>query len=318
MTLRYLPEAALAGLNISTQDIIASIEAMLRAQAAGRMWAAPKSVLTPPDGRYMMSTLAAADDPPLMAVKTLILNPRNAERGRAVINSLVTVLDSDTGEPVALLDGNWITAVRTAGLSAVSAQTMANPQSESVAFLGCGVQAQSHLRAFADMFPLKRITMAGRGKANIEALGRLAEELGLVADVAASPEAAMTDADIVVTSLTRAPDRPPFLDASLLKAGSFTAIVDLAEPWKQETFAAFDRIIIDDLQQEAAMAVKIAPPDLIHGDLSGLVLGRVPGRKAPPERTAFIFRGIALGDLALAALAYQRACAANVGMLLDT
>jgi hypothetical protein len=61
------------------------------------------------------------------------------------INSLVVLQDGDTGLPLAVIDGNWITAVRTAGLSAVAAQRFANPQASAIAFIGCGVQAQSHL-----------------------------------------------------------------------------------------------------------------------------------------------------------------------------
>jgi len=100
----------------------------------------------------MMAALAAADDPPYLAVKTVIMNPRNSTRNLPQINGLVTMLDSDTGLPVAILDGNWITAVRTAGLSAVAAKHMARSDSSTVAFIGCGVQAKSHLRAFAEMF----------------------------------------------------------------------------------------------------------------------------------------------------------------------
>ena len=87
------------------------------------------------------------------------------------------MLDSETGLPVAILDGNWITAVRTAGLSATAAKYMATKDSAVAAFIGCGVQAKSHLRALADVFPLQRIKVFGRGQANIDSLCQLAHEL---------------------------------------------------------------------------------------------------------------------------------------------
>jgi ornithine cyclodeaminase/alanine dehydrogenase len=71
--------------------------------------------------------------------------------------------------------------------------------------------------------------------------------------------------------------------------------------------AAFDRIVIDDREQEAAMADPMVPLNLVSGDLAGLVTGATAGRRTDNERTAFIFRGLGLGDLALAALAYERA-----------
>jgi ornithine cyclodeaminase/alanine dehydrogenase len=317
MPLRFLSEADLERLALTTQDVIASIEGLIQGLAAGTVWSAPKAVMLPPDGRYMMAALAAADDPPLLAVKTVILNPKNSERGIPLINGVVTMLDSGTGLPVAVIDGNWVTAVRTAGLSATAAKAMARPDSSIAAFIGSGVQARSHLRAFADLFPLKEIRISGRGRANIERLSDAAQKLGLAAEVADSPVAAMRGADLVVTTLTRAPGRPPFLDAGELKPGAFAAVVDLAEPWKQDTFDVFDRIVIDDLEQEAATATKLAPPHLVTGDLAGLVQGRVKGRTSPEERTAFIFRGYGIGDLALAGLAYQKAAAAGIGKLID-
>ena len=76
----YLSEARLAGLGLTTQDVIDSIEAAIRGCEQGTVWSAPKAVIQPGDGRYMMAALAAADEPPLLAVKTVILNPRNSAR----------------------------------------------------------------------------------------------------------------------------------------------------------------------------------------------------------------------------------------------
>ncbi len=305
-TIPYLSEETLAGLGITTGDVIESIEALIRGSAQDTVWSAPKAVILPSDGRYMMAALAAMDNPSLLAVKTVVLNPRNPERGLPQINGLVTMLDSETGLPVAILDGNWITAVRTAGLSAVAAKYMANKGAAVSAFIGCGVQAQSHLRAFSDMFPLQRVNVFGRGQANIDGLCQLADELGLSSEICNSGKDAVEGADLVVTSVTYSAQLVPFLDANWLAPGCFAAITDLAAPWTKESFSAFDQIAIDDLAQEAALPNKLAAPELVTGDLSGLVMGKFNGRNQLNDRTAFIFRGHALGDLALAALAFQR------------
>lgn len=302
----YISEAALAGLDISTREVMDSIEAMIQGCARGSVWSAPKAVILPEDGRYMMAALAAADDPPLLAVKTVVLNPRNPQKNLPQINGLVTMLDSDTGLPVAIMDGNWITAVRTAGLSAVAASYMARPAASVVAFVGCGVQARSHLRAFADLFPLATVRVFGRGQPNIDRLCELAAGLGLESVVCAAGQEAIEEADLVVSSVTYSAGLEPFLDASGMQPGSFAAITDLAAPWHKASFAALDRIAIDDLEQEAALPNKLAPLEYVTGDLSGLVLGEWAGRANPQQRTAFIFRGHALGDLALATLAYQK------------
>ena len=312
-TILYLSEENLAGLDISTAEVIESIESLFHGCAQSKVWSAPKAVILPPDGRYMMAGLAAADDPPLLAVKTVILNPRNSGRGLPQINGLITMLDSETGLPVAIMDGNWVTAVRTAGLSATAAKSMARPESSVIAFIGCGVQARSHLQAFASMFPLREIRAFGRGRPNIDALCKSAEELGLSALACTNGEDAVTGADLIVSSVTYSAQLEPFLDAHWLKPGSFAAITDLAAPWIRDALPAFDRIAIDDLAQEAAMENKLVSPELVKGDLSGLVLGEIEGRTEEDERTAFIFRGHVLGDLALAALAYRKACESSLG-----
>jgi ornithine cyclodeaminase/alanine dehydrogenase-like protein (mu-crystallin family) len=82
-----------------------------------------------------------------LAAKDLVVNFRNAELGLATLNSLIAVLDSETGLPLAIIDGNWVTAKRTAGLSAVAAKRLARNDAVSAAFIGCGVQARNHLEA---------------------------------------------------------------------------------------------------------------------------------------------------------------------------
>lgn len=303
----YLSEQDLVELGITTSEIIESIETLISGSAQSSVWSAPKAVILPEDGRYMMAALAASDDPALLAVKTVVLNPRNPSQGLPAINGLVTMLDSETGIPAAILDGNWITAVRTAGLSAVAAKYMARSDSSVIAFIGTGVQARSHLEAFADVYPLEEVRIFGRGQENIDRLSQLANELGKSVVVCASGKEAVTRADLTVSSVTYSATLEPFLDADWLKPGAFAAITDLGVPWRTASFPAFNRIVVDDLEQEAALPNKLAPPELVNGDLAGLVLGSFGGRERSDDRTAFIFRGHALGDLALSAVAYRKA-----------
>jgi ornithine cyclodeaminase/alanine dehydrogenase-like protein (mu-crystallin family) len=311
--LLYLSRSTLEGLDLHTEDVVESIEHLILGRSRSKVWNAPKAVIKPPDGRYMMATLSAADDPPFLAVKSLIINPRNRERGLHDINSLVTLLDSDTGLPLAVMDGNWITAVRTAGLSAVAAKRLARPDSSIAAFIGCGVQAHSHLQALSAMFPLKEIRAFGRGSANRDALCQAAEKLGFLAAASSTAREAVRDADLVVTSVTFSPQLVPFIDARWLRPGAFATVTDFGDPWLNDGMPAFDRIVIDDMEQEARMPEPLVEPELVSGDLTGLVNGDITGRRSDDEKTAFIFRGLAIGDLALAALAFDRARRSSKG-----
>jgi len=306
-TVPYLSRSLLERLAITTHEAIDSIEQLILGQRRGQVWCAPKVVVLPGDDRYIMATLAVADEPRVVATKSLVLNPRNRDRGISIINSLVTLLDSETGLPLAIVEGNWVTARRTAGLSAIAAKRMARSDSASIAFIGCGVEARSHLDAFCDLFPVREIRAFGRGTENRDALCRIAEARGLAAIASKTAREAVEGADLIVTSVTLVPNLVPFLDARWLKPGAFLTSTDLALPWVAEGMGAFQRIVIDDLEQEAQMSKPMVPSALVVGDLSGLVSGEIAGRAGAEERTAFVFRGLAVGDLALAALAYSRA-----------
>ena len=313
----YLSRETLESLPISTSDVVARIERLLHGQRRSRVWTAPKSLILPPDGRYMMATLSAADDPPFLVVKSLVMNPRNRERGLDDINALVTLLDSETGVPLAVMDGNWVTAVRTAALSATAARHLARSDSSIMAFIGCGVQAKSHLRTFRALFPITEIRAYGRGPANRDALCGLAETSGLKAIASETAQAAVRDADIIVTTVTFSAGLAPFVDARWLKPGAFAAITeDLAVPWQRESLAAFDRIFVGDLDQDSRLARPLLDPAIVTGDLAALVTGDREGRRSDRERTAFAFRGLAIGDLALAGLAYECAIGGAPGGLL--
>ena len=312
-TLTYLSRQDMDKLGLTSLDMVDAIQAMCESREAGRVQAAPKSSIKPDDNRFFMSTLASADPPGYMAVKSLGLSKNNSEHGLESIGSLITLFDAATGHPVAVMDGDWITGQRTAALSALAARFMANPHSKVISFIGCGVQARSHLDIFADLYPLTEIRALGRGQKNRDALLVRASARGLGARAAADSRVAIADADLVITTVPDYPDMKPFMDAHDLKPGAFVAMVDLARTWIPNSLDAIHRIIIDDRAQEATMSKPMVPPARVTGDLQDLVSGRVNSSTLTKERVAFAFRGMAIGDLALASLAFDAASAKGLG-----
>lgn len=310
----YLSDAALRGLGIAQREIADAIEDALKAKASGTLHTAPKSAVVPGTGRYMMATLSVGDGPGLTVVKVATVSPDNATRGLPSINGAILVLDAETGLLRAVLDANWVTAVRTAALSTVAARRLAAPDARSVAFIGCGVQAQSHLEAFGDAFPLTEIRAFGRGAENVQRLCRAAKSMGLMATPARTPMEALEGADLVVSSVPLDYSIEPFLDAGWLKPGSFAAITDLMIPWRPETLDALATVIVDDREQEADNPKPLAPPHLVGGDLTDLVTASDPPVRDPDRPSAFAFRGIAIGDFAASALALARAEEAEAGI----
>ena len=311
----YLPDATLDTMGITPGMVADAIETALIAKAEGRLHTSPKSAILPGGGRYMMSTLAVGDDG-YIVVKQVSVCPENPARGLPTINGAIMVLDANTGKLRAIVGANWITAIRTAALSAVAARRLADPASETIAFVGTGVQAHSHLAAFAGMFPLKRIRAVGRGRANLEKLCETARAMGLDATACDHAEDALEGADLVVTSVTLDYSIEPFLDARWLEPTCFAAITDLCIPWVKDSIDAFGTIVVDDRVQEAESDKPMLPYEKISGDLTELVSGAVPP-KVQGAPSAFVFRGIALGDYAAAILAVHRADTQGAGRCVE-
>lgn len=325
----HLSEDDLIALDVKVGDVTDMLEQLIKGAQADRVWSAPKAVITTPDGRYIMATLATMDivegdmkeagikntgqnassgPSSFVATKSLVLNAKNSDIGLPQINSLVTLLNGHTGVPLAIMDGNWVTAIRTAGLSALAAKYMAKPDAKSVGFVGTGVQARSHLKLFSEMFPLESVKIFGRGQKNIDLLSKEAKKFGLAVEICAEPRQAVENVDLVVTSMTHTSVKEPFLDADWLAKGCHLSSVDLGVPWFKHSFKSLDQIVIDDLEQEMTLPNKLVDANDISGDLASLVTGLVgnesQARSNLEARTAFVFRGHALGDLALSVLAY--------------
>ena len=309
----YLSDGDLDALGITPAEVADAVEQAIRDKASGDLRDAPKTAILPGAGRYMMSTLAVGTREDLTVVKQVTVSPDNHARGLPGINGAVMVLDARTGLLRALMGANWITGARTAALSAVAARRLADPASRVVAFIGCGTQARTHLAAFAGMFPLAEIRAVGRGRAKVDAFCDHARGMGLTASAAETAAAAIRGADIVVSSITLDHSVEPFLDARWLKPGAFAAITDLGIPWLPDGMTALGQVVIDDRAQEDAMDKKMVDPGLVTADLTEMVGGAVAIAHDPARPSAFIFRGLALGDYAAAALALARAEARDAG-----
>lgn len=311
----YLDDAELAALELTPPEIADALERVLRAQARGEATTCPKATVLPGESRLFMATLAHAEDPPYAVTKMVGLSPDNADAGLPSIGSLISLLDGRTGMPVAVMGGTYITAVRTAAMTVVAARRMARPESETVLFVGCGVQARSHLDALRAEFPLRRVIANSRTRRSAEAFAELAAGLGLEVEVADEPMSAFGRADIIITSVSYDERIEPFLDATRLLPGTFAGIVDIARPWQRDSLRTVDCLVIDDLEQEALLGPCV-DLDSVGADLMGLVNDPTGVGQLDGKVRAFVSRGMGFGDLAMAALAYERARDTGRGLVL--
>jgi alanine dehydrogenase len=316
--LLYLSDRDLGRLALAPEEARAAIEEALRFPS-GDVFTVPKLNLPIRDGDFFQAMPAAARALGLALVKWtgVIAAPGP---GLPNVSALVALSDLTRGVPVAVLAANRITALRTAAMSAIAAQRLARADSAVAAFIGTGVQARSHLAALTPLFPkLARALFFGRTPGSIAAFADDVRAAGLTGEVFTDARGAVEAADIVVTSVPAAPNFLPFLDGGWLKPGAFAAMVDLGRSWKRETIRGFDVMATDDRAQSEMLAAegKLAHAGPWPADLADFATGRHPGRADARQRTGFVFAGMALADLAVAALAYRRALDAGIGTRLE-
>lgn len=311
----FLSEGDIRALDLSPALLRGALAEAFRLHAAGQTAGLPKAALPLGAGSFVQSMAAVAPDLGHAAHKWVGVAPENAARGLPRISSLVTLTDTMTGRPVAVLAADHLTALRTAAMSALAGEHLARPGSRSIGFVGGGVQAHAHLAAFTALLPgLTEAVCASGGQASAERLAAAAEAAGLRARIAVDPAEALA-CDVVVTTVPVDDTRAPFLDPAALQPGCFVAAVDLGRSFRPERLRDLDILAVDDRAQaaEPKTRARLAYPGPFDADLSALVSGAAAGRTGERQRAMFLFPGFALADLAVALAIVTAARPASVG-----
>ncbi|MBM3542425.1 MAG: ornithine cyclodeaminase family protein, partial [Alphaproteobacteria bacterium] len=214
--LLYLSHADVASLGITARQMNDAIEAMFRAKAEGRTTMRPKLAMYP-GGKMFLAKAGVM--PPYAAVKWLGYVKGNEANGFADFNPMVMLNETNTGFTVCVMDGTWMTGLRTASFSAVAAKCLARADSSSIGFVACGLQARTHLQTLRAEFPIKRIVAYSRRPATAEKFAAEAKAQGIEACVTENPREAVEGQDIVVTTVPEKEGFTPFLDCAWLSPG---------------------------------------------------------------------------------------------------
>jgi ornithine cyclodeaminase/alanine dehydrogenase len=243
--------------------------------------------------------------------------PGNAAKGLPYIAGLLILNDPETGLVKSVMDCVWITAKRTAAASAVSAKYLARPDSSTIGILACGVQGFSNLEAMNVLFPLKEVRAFDAKPEQAKKLADYAETLGLQVEIVADPRDAVTGCDIIVTSGPILKKPHETIKAGWMDKGAFASLVDFDSFWARDALKEADKWTTDHLGQytyykDVGGYFQNCPA--IHAELGELVTGKKPGRENPDERTFAANLGLAMDDMAVAPLIYQRAVTRGIGI----
>ena len=255
--------------------------------------------------------------------KVVSVNPGNTDQGLPAIHAVVLVLDVLTGRPTALMDGTWLTALRTGAVGGLAADLLARRDAKTVALFGAGVQARTQLQAVRCVREITDVRVVSPSGASADRL--VAEVRGVRAVRVDDPNEAIEGADIIITA-TNSPT--PVFDGSQVKPGTHVTGVGSYTLDMREVDTALvqrARIIVD--QREAVMeeAGDIVGPirdgvvdeTVIVAEIGEVVLGRLPGRTADSEITFFKSVGNAVQDVAVAARVLAAAESEGRGLVVD-
>ncbi|HEY6329552.1 MAG TPA: ornithine cyclodeaminase family protein [Blastocatellia bacterium] len=257
-----------------------------------------------------------------LGTKIVSVFPENANRNLDIVQSLYVLLDPATGRPLAIMEGKFITGIRTAAASALATKYMARADSKTLVIFGAGVQAGFHIEALLESTKLQRVIVTSSTLSRAESLvNRIAARYPVEAEIGESPGQALAQADVVCTCTTSA---EPLFYGDLIKPGTHINAVGAFTPHTRELdtqLISRARVIVDAEQAAGVEAGEIQIPlsegaiqrGHVKGALADVVLGTVEGRTSADEVTVFKSCGLALEDLVTASLAFEKAGAEGVG-----
>jgi ornithine cyclodeaminase/alanine dehydrogenase-like protein (mu-crystallin family) len=285
-----------------------AVEVLARAFAAERPPTVPPRARTAAGSGELLLMPAIGTDG--VGVKVVTVNPENPAQGLPFVHAVYALFDGRSLAPRAVIDGEVLTALRTAAVSALATRHLALPNASHLVVFGAGTTAKAHLEAMRAVRPIRTVTVVSRTRSRAEALAETAREWGVDARVGEPDDVAEAD---VVCTCTTSPE--PVFDGRLLSPGAHVNAIGAFTPETRElddTAMARARVVVETREAALAEAGDILIPlragrieeSRIVADLQEVVRGRTV-RTAPDDVTVFKSVGVALADLAVALAAVE-------------
>lgn len=308
---------------LTMEDTIAAVESVFKRQATGQATNEPRRRVRA-QGSILMTMSAAVSGfqdasgtefQGLLGVKSYTVAGGTAR-------FYVSLFDALTGELLAFIEADKLGQMRTGAASGVATKYLARPDAKTVGIYGTGWQAQSQLAAVCAVRPIEEVKVFSRRPEHREKFARtMAAELNITNIHGVESEAAAADADILVTITS---SREPVFQGAWLKPGVHINAAGgnsiLRREFDEEAIKRAALLTVDSLDQakiESGEFVMAVEKGLLVWErvkeLRFVVNGDMPGRTGADQITLFKSLGIALEDVATAAVIYQKAKAQNVG-----
>ncbi len=264
-------------------------------------------------------------DTDALATKIVTVYKNNPARGLPTIMAVVVLSDPTTGQVTAIMDGGYLTAVRTAAASAVGTKYLATPGPKTVGIVGVGAQGAAHVAAMRAVADVRRVIVHSRSSENSRAFADRESTPECPCTVAESTEQVCRESDIVVLVTTAA---EPIVRRAWFRPGTHINAVGSHSPGAREldsdTVAA-SRVVVDSRAANLVECGDLLVPmqegriDRTHfeDEIGEVAAGQKAGRRSAAEITIFKSVGIAVEDVAAANLVYRRARERGVGTAVE-
>jgi ornithine cyclodeaminase len=275
---------------------------------------------------FMPATVPGAD---ALGIKVVSVFGRNPDRGLPMINAVVTLVDRDTGSPLASMDGGYITSLRTGAVSGAATDLMARGDSTTLVVIGPGVQGVTQAAAVAEVRAIERIIVVGRRQAGFDWYRSTVErdwpELAGRLEFTQDVSSAVRQADIICTATSSA--TPVFDDADVRDGTHINAVGAFTHEMQEVPSAtvARARVVVDNFEAAYAEAGDLVNPveeglvtaSHFRRELGHVVAGTEIGRENDAQITFFKSVGNAVQDLVVARMAVDRARERGLGVEID-
>jgi thiomorpholine-carboxylate dehydrogenase len=288
---------------LSYEKLIPTMEKALTDFSTGRVIQPVRNMLIIEEAKRFLGIMPAVTEAG-MGAKLVCFFPKNAGSNLPTHLAMIMLFRTDTGEPLAFMDGRLITEMRTAAVSAAVTKHLAPPDSRILTLLGSGVQARAHLQALRHVYPFNEVRVWSR---NPDHAKNSAEREGAIA---MDPESAVRGADVIVTATN---SLEPLLKGVWLKEGAHVNAIGSPRPtWRELDDTAMNNTLIVDsreavLKESGDVILSRAPIFAEAGEVFA-------GTKRPSRIATTVFKsvGIAVEDIAAARLVYDAVISRDV------
>jgi alanine dehydrogenase len=305
---------------LSMKEVMDAVEGAFRYKALGRVQMPPKIYVTFPKGDFRTMP-CYIPDLGFGGVKVVNVHPENPRKyNLPTVMATIILIEPETGRPLAIMDGTWITDMRTGAAGGVAAKYLARRDSKVIGMVGAGTQARTQLLALTEVFDIGEVRVYSRSLESCERFKKDVAYLGLNISIKGKVEEAVRGCDILVTTT---PVTQPIVEDEWVDEGMHINAIGADAPLKEELDPRILRrakIVVDDIEQachsgeiNVPLSKGIISRADIYAELGEIIAGKKVGRVTDSEITIFDSTGLAIQDIATAAVVYKRAREQGLG-----